>query len=131
MRIFYAPNFLCSGLLWAALGSGACSFEATQTLRACPTPEQPPSWAQAELFLAKHCLRCHSAAAVGRARGGAPAASNFETQEQVDRALVRLFWRAADERTSMPPAPPRPSAGERRAFGDYLSCRLEQRLPKR
>lgn len=104
--------------------SSACQIQADPSLAPCPEKEAP-TWAQVQPIFASYCHRCHHSAVQGPQRGGAPRHSNFDDAAAVDRALVRIYWRSAHDRHSMPPSPPSPTAAQRKLLGDYLSCRHE------
>ncbi len=89
--------------------------------RACP----PDSFVTADNFgmplMLGHCNGCHNSGLAEDMRQGAPLGVDFDTVEDVRTHAERIYARAADDSTSMPPAAG-PSEEERRWLGDWLAC---------
>jgi uncharacterized membrane protein len=77
-------------------------------------------------FMESYCLGCHSAAAVGPERHGAPSDHNFDHREEIlaEAEHVELAAGAGAEVTNevMPPEDPRPSRAERMMLSEWLAC---------
>jgi mono/diheme cytochrome c family protein len=71
-------------------------------------------------FLAANCQRCHGAATDGR--NGAPPDFDFGTIDQVRAHKDRIFARAAEDNTTMPPGPDDPPEADRKKLGEWLAC---------
>ncbi|HBU49095.1 MAG TPA: hypothetical protein DEB46_12375 [Myxococcales bacterium] len=111
-------------IVFSLLFVSACQLQANPGLDPCPTGATP-QWQDVQPFFENYCHRCHHSGIAGDQRGGAPILSNFDNAKMVDDAVTRIYWRSAHGRHSMPPAPPSPTAAERKLLGDYLSCRFE------
>ncbi len=91
------------------------------TNRHCP-PDSAVTWQSfGQGFLLDHCVGCHSDLLEEDYRMGAPLDADFNTQQQTQDWLVRLYERAADENTTMPPVDS-VSAEQRYLFGEWLAC---------
>jgi hypothetical protein len=125
-------------VLGAALAGvvGACSSDAEQAGpaqesagtspspipgRACP--ERSPLTYQSfgAPFFASYCTGCHSSKLAPERRAGAPPGVDFDSLAGITANAVRIYARAADDHTTMPPAGD-PSAEQRRLLGDWLAC---------
>lgn len=72
-------------------------------------------------FFASYCTGCHSAKLAPELRAGAPPGIDFDTLDGIRARADRIYARAADDHTTMPPAGG-PSAEQRRMLGDWLAC---------
>lgn len=90
--------------------------------RACP-PDSSLSWDNfGQRFMERHCTHCHSADLSGDvARSDAPAVVDLDTVEGVRAWTLRVYERAADDNSGMPPSGS-VSQSDRRALGDWLAC---------
>jgi len=71
-------------------------------------------------FLQANCQRCHGQPAADR--DGAPSSFDFGTVDDVRVHKDRIFARAADDNTTMPPGPDDPPSVDRHKLGDWLAC---------
>ena len=73
-----------------------------------------------EPFLVEHCQGCHASDSTDR--NGAPTEFAFDTLSDVREHADRVFARAANDNTSMPPGNGGPSSRERQLLGEWLAC---------
>lgn len=77
-------------------------------------------------FMASYCLRCHSKAVTGAARGGAPSDHNFDDLSDIRALSDHIDQYAAAGpaaiNTVMPRGGPTPTEAERRKLGEWLAC---------
>jgi hypothetical protein len=72
-------------------------------------------------FMWQYCTGCHSSDVPENMRQEAPLGVDFETAEQVREHMERIYARAADSNTTMPPGGgPDPEA--RTLLGEWLAC---------
>ena len=99
----------------------ACSAGDTIDQHPCPSGGTPLTYENfGQAFMNQWCEPCHAGSAP--ARNGAPPAYTFDTEPEVAHWKDRIFARAADDNTSMPPGPDGPPSDERHKLGDWLAC---------
>ena len=94
-----------------------------QTIEEHPCPEEGTELTYGNFgaeFVGNWCQRCHGTA--GSARQGAPSAYDFATPAAIRDTRDRIFLRAANENTSMPPGPDDPPLDAREKLADWLAC---------
>ena len=107
-------------LLWA-LGSPGCGEPSAAETHPCPTEGTRLTYENfGKSFLDTRCQGCHG----GRPgqRQGAPESFAFGSHEAARQHLDRIYARAADDNTSMPPGPDDPPSEERARLGEWLGC---------
>ena len=72
-------------------------------------------------FLLTWCVGCHSAHLPQDQRAGAPVGIDFDTPQGIESHLQRIFARAGDSNTTMPPIDA-VSSEERFLLGDWIAC---------
>jgi hypothetical protein len=72
-------------------------------------------------FLAEYCRGCHGADVPESMRHGAPLDVSFDSIGDVRAHAARMYARAGDGYTSMPPVGG-PSAAARALLGEWLAC---------
>jgi hypothetical protein len=72
-------------------------------------------------FFSNYCTGCHSSKQSAENRRGAPAGVDFDTLGGIRAHAARIYARAGDHNTTMPPAGG-PSADQRTQLGDWLAC---------
>ena len=72
-------------------------------------------------FLAENCSGCHGSGVPEAMRQGAPVAIHFDTLAEVRALAPRMYLRAGDGYSTMPPAGG-PSGEARQLFGEWLAC---------
>jgi hypothetical protein len=72
-------------------------------------------------FLLTWCVGCHSDHLPKDQRAGAPLGIDFDTPMGIEAHLLRIFARAADANTTMPPTDAI-SSEERFHLGDWIAC---------
>jgi cytochrome c5 len=89
--------------------------------RPCP----PDSYLRAhnfgDGFLAEYCRGCHGQDVPKPMRHGAPLDVNFDTLTEVRQHAARMYARAGDGYTTMPPAGG-PGLAARALLGEWLAC---------
>jgi uncharacterized membrane protein len=109
-------------LLWlAATGALGCGETPASEGHPCPPGGTPLTYENfGKPFLDTRCQGCHG----GRPgqREGAPESFDFGTHAAAQQHLERIYARAADDSTSMPPGPDDPPADERARLGEWLGC---------
>ncbi len=106
-------------LLGAALL--ACGPGDTIDRYACPTQGTTLTYDNfGRGFLDQWCQTCHDAA--DGSRNGAPSAYDFHDRAAVLEYRDRIFARAADDNSSMPPGPDGPPSDERHHLAEWLAC---------
>jgi uncharacterized membrane protein len=104
-----------------AAAASACSSGDTIDTHPCPTGGTTLTYASfGQPFLDQWCERCHAASAPSR--NGAPPNVTFDTHDDVLKWRDRIFARAADHNSSMPPGPDGPPDADRQRLADWLSC---------
>lgn len=106
----------------AALAAAACAAQ-DESIDQYPCPPGGTTLTYASFgkaFLDANCQRCHGQP--DAARNGAPSDVTFATEDDVQRFRDRIFARAADDNTTMPPGPDDPPASERHELADWLAC---------
>ena len=72
-------------------------------------------------FFSNYCTSCHSSKLASDRRSGAPVGIDFDTLGGIRAKAERIYARAGDHNTTMPPAGG-PSADQRKQLGDWLAC---------
>ena len=72
-------------------------------------------------FVAEYCRGCHGADVPESMRHGAPLEVNFDSVGDVRAHAARMYARAGDGYTTMPPVGG-PSAAARALLGEWLAC---------
>jgi uncharacterized membrane protein len=72
-------------------------------------------------FFLTWCTGCHSSALPEKERKKAPLGVDFNTVDEIRSLRERIWMRAGDANTTMPPAGG-PSAKERAMLGQWLAC---------
>lgn len=88
-----------------------------------PCPDDSPLTAEnfGGPFLLTHCTGCHHSSLAEAERAGAPVGVDFDSLDDVRARADRIWARAADHNTDMPPAGG-PMASERVDLGAWLAC---------
>lgn len=88
-----------------------------------PCPEDSYlSWENAGgPYMLTYCTGCHSSELPANQRQGAPAGINFDSIDDVRTWAPRIWARAADQNSSMPPVGA-PHKTERALLGEWLAC---------
>jgi len=73
------------------------------------------------IHLLNYCTGCHASGLPADQRQGAPIEINFDDLQDVRAQAARIWARAADANTTMPPAGGAP-ADERALLGEWLAC---------
>lgn len=89
--------------------------------RLCPNDNETTFDNTGRPFLRIWCLSCHSADVPPAQRQGAPVGVNFDTSEEIERHVARIYLRSADGNTTMPPEDVI-SEEERVRLGDWITC---------
>ena len=123
-----------------ALCAAACSTEVDATADAAALPDGSPwhdGMTLAERpcppnsiltytnfgsgFVSEYCLGCHGADVPESMRHGAPLTTTFDTPAEIRQHATRIYARAGDGYTTMPPAGG-PSLEARALLGEWLAC---------
>jgi hypothetical protein len=72
-------------------------------------------------FVLSYCATCHGSGLPADMRQNAPIDIDFETVDDVRMHADRIWLRAADQNSTMPPAGA-PPADMRTALGEWLAC---------
>lgn len=72
-------------------------------------------------FFLDYCTGCHSSKVAEADRRGAPVGVDFDTLDGIRSKLAKIYGRAGDDHTTMPPAGG-PNADLRHQLGDWLAC---------
>jgi hypothetical protein len=124
--------FACVAVALASLAA-ACSGSNDATVsqadagasavagRACPQSSPLTYESFGAPFLLSYCTGCHSSQVTEARRQGAPLGVDFDSLADVRRWAGRIYERAADVHTTMPPAGG-PSAELRKQLGEWLAC---------
>jgi hypothetical protein len=89
--------------------------------RDCPDKSPLTYQSFGEPFFFTYCTGCHSSKLEGEKRQKAPPGVDFDMLAGVRANLRRIYDRAADDHTTMPPAGG-PSMESRKLLGDWLAC---------
>lgn len=89
--------------------------------RECPTMSPLTYQSFGGPFFSNYCTSCHSSKLPSDRRNGAPAGVDFDTLGGIRARAERIYARAGDHNTTMPPAGG-PSADQRKQLGDWLAC---------
>lgn len=114
----------------AGIVLGACSSEADgkPTGAECPTDSTLTYSSFGTVFMARYCLRCHSQNVSNR--HDAPAASNFDTVDQIRDWADEIDLEAGSgpdsTNTGMPEDSPKPTKEERKQLSEWLACGAPQ-----
>ena len=104
----------------------ACAEPEPQDVAEDPCLHSPMRWDSfAEPFFTVWCTSCHSSAAVGELRYGAPVGVDLDTYEGVAAWEDRVDARAV-ETTDMPLGGYGPPEEEREKLGEWLDCGLQR-----
>lgn len=99
----------------------ACTHAPTLDEAECPPGGTDLTYASfGEPFLGGWCQTCHASTATDR--HGAPVHITFDTLDEVRARADRIYVRAADVNTSMPPGPDDPPEEERALLAEWLAC---------
>jgi hypothetical protein len=104
-------------------GDASTTGEAWASLdeRPCPDDSALSSENFGGPFLLTHCTGCHHSSLGEAERAGAPVGVDFDSLDDVRARADRIWARAADHNTSMPPAGG-PAPDERVRLGEWLAC---------
>ncbi len=112
-------RLLSAAALAAALF--ACSSGDTIDTHPCPQGGTTLTYENfGQAFVDQWCEPCHASSAPSR--NGAPPNVTFDTHAQVLQWRDRIFARAADNNSSMPPGPDGPPDDDRHKLADWLAC---------
>jgi len=89
--------------------------------RACPSSSVATYENFGAPFFFSYCTGCHSSALGEGQRRNAPIGVNFDSLDDIRRMRERIWARAADKNTTMPPVGG-PSDAQRELLGDWLAC---------
>lgn len=105
----------------AAIACGACGKEETIDDYPCPPGGTKLTYDNfgAE-FMNANCETCHGQA--DGDRKGAPDGYDFDTIDAIRARKDRIFARAAEDNTTMPPGPDDPPQADRDKLAEWLSC---------
>jgi hypothetical protein len=95
---------------WTTLGERPCPKASSLTYENFGAP-----------FFLTWCEGCHSTKIPEGSRQNAPLTMNFNTLDDVRAHKDRIWARAADSNSTMPPAGG-PSANDRAMLGEWLAC---------
>jgi hypothetical protein len=107
----------------ADAGADASVWHEGMTLadRPCP-PDSFLTWRDfGSAFLAEYCRGCHAQDVPKTMRHGAPLTVNFDSVADVRTHAARMYARAGDGYTTMPPAGG-PALAARALLGEWLAC---------
>jgi cytochrome c5 len=89
--------------------------------RPCP-PDSFLKWQNfGSAFLSEYCRGCHAQDVPMSMRHGAPLAVDFDTLAEIRQHAARMYARAGDGYTTMPPAGG-PGLAARALLGEWLAC---------
>lgn len=89
--------------------------------RACPDGSPLTYQSFGAPFFESYCTGCHSSKVTGDKRQKAPPGVDFDTLAGIRAHAARIYARAGDGSTTMPPAGG-PTADSRKLLGDWLAC---------
>lgn len=120
--------------LFALVAVAACSSEDTTTdpvvtegpwasLEERPCPDASfLTWENfGEPFMRSWCTGCHASTLPDSLRAMAPVEVDLDSRDAVVQHLERVWFRAADQNATMPPAGG-PGLAERELLGEWLAC---------